>query len=75
MGDICPSRVAAEAHECLDLPVQPASYAWMLEDVRMFQMALAAYVYATDSHPCSQMPLFGIRKSDGVMASIQFPCH
>ena len=72
MRDTCPSRAAAEAQESIDLPVLPASPAWMLEDVRMFQMALAAYVYATESHPCSQVPLFGIRKSDSVMASIQF---
>jgi len=75
MGVTCPSRAAAEAEESIDLPVPPASPLWMLVDGRMFQMALAAYVYACESHPCSEVPPFGIRKSDSVMASIQFPCH
>lgn len=53
-----------KAQESIDLPVLPASREWKLENVRMFQRALADYVYATESHLWSQVPPFGILKSD-----------
>lgn len=62
--DTCPSRTTAEAEKSVHLPVLPGSPSWTLEDVKMFQMALASYVYATEFHPFRQAPPFGIRKSD-----------
>lgn len=39
----------------------------------MFQMALAASVYTTESHPFSQVPPFGIRKSDECLSFYSIP--
>lgn len=55
-----------KVQESIDLPVFPASPESMLEDVRMFQKVLSDCVYATESHLCSQVLLFGIRKRDSV---------
>lgn len=55
-----------KAQESIDLILLHVSPECMLGDVRVFQRALADYVYATESHPWGQESPFGTRKCDSV---------